>query len=499
MAGFLSAWRLLGIGLGALSLALPPREAVAQSNFEGGQLGGRTAMMGGAAVASGADEATAFLNPAGIVRVPGQSFSFSTFTAQISGRRLSDPLDPEGSLGVDDADVGRIRLRILPNTFCLFLDGPPKEKFSKRSRHKYSMCVAGTERESFDFTKNRTESAFSGASIAGTGHATRMDFVRRTMALTWGLDLTKKTNIGVTYRIDNTKFGDSTNATAFAIDQGTAKVQTLNLSRHAWSWDTSLLLGLTWDLSRSITLGAAVTTPSTHLLGRYTGVASLLTADDSKQITQDVGDFRYNQPGSLRLGLAFAWPRLTFEINGSFYGPQEQRARANFDRESTYVSPSGEGTFDVSRGSVVERGVPVTNVSAGVEYFVEHDFSLIGGLQSDFSGIEPRRNVLAEDVLFRQRKDSIYASMGISTYGNRGRLLLGVRGHHSWGQVLVADPIQTQPGFVSLSQSHWSLSLILSGQISFGAVRDAAVRAATPLTELPEFTGSDRDKKGAKK
>src|SRR5690606_8466446 len=160
------------------------RGAFAQSNFDPSRLGGRTAMMGGAAVATGADEATAFMNPAGITRIPGQSFSFTTFAIQLSSRTIQRPLDPNGDLDIDKPDVVKQTLRFIPNTFCLFLDGPPKDRYSGRSRHKYALCAATTERERMGFT--RSARANSGQNLlTGTGQSTDMEFIRSSVVLTW--------------------------------------------------------------------------------------------------------------------------------------------------------------------------------------------------------------------------------------------------------------------------------------------------------------------------
>lgn len=439
-------------------------------------------MMGGAAVALGADEATAFMNPAGITRIPGQSFSFSTFAVTAGNRTIQNALDPEGRLEVPDSTVGQLQLRIIPNTFCLFLNGPPKDQFSRRSRHKYAFCATATERERMEFADNRIQSAFGSSATSGVGHVTRMEFVRSTMAMAWGLELNHKTSVGVTWRVDNSRFADSTSASAYVVDGDVGRLQTLQLSRNAWSWDTALVLGLTTNISRAVTLGVSFSTPSQHLIGSYTGLGALGFSAGAAGLVQDEGDFRYNVPASLRLGLGFTWPRLTFEINGAFYGPQSQRARANFDRTATYFTSDQTAATDTVRGSVAERGIPVTNVSAGIEYFLQRDFSLISGVQTDFSGITDRQDQLMTDVLFRQKKDAIHAAMGVSSYGSMGRLLLGLRGTYAWGQASIADPTLDVPQFDALKQTEWSLSLVLSGRISFRAVRDTAARVAEPMT-----------------
>lgn len=484
-----------GIGIVAALLLLCPSRAFAQANYEGAQLGGRTAMMGGAVVATGEDEATAFVNPSGITRIPGQSFSFSTFAVQMRNRTMVSSLDATDRLGLEAADVSKFRLRIIPNTFCLFLDGAPKDEYSGKSRHKYAVCAAATEREEFDFTRNRTSVTDDG--VNATGHSTQMKFVRSTMAASWGLELTDDTSIGVTFRTDNARLRDTTEASAFSSEGNTGRLATVTRSTNAWSWDTSVTIGLTSYLSRHVTLGAALTTPSQHIFGRYIGVASASsTGGLPHTLTQDHGDFRYNHPGSLRLGLAFSWPRLIVEADGAFYGPQRQLARANFDRTVTSVQGSGvlqEETSGVGtsvRASLVEPGAAVTNLSLGTEYFLERNFSLVAGLQTDFSGLHPRQSSLPNEVLFRQQKDSIHAAVGVTSYGQSGRLLLGVRGQYSKGSILMADATLQEPKFVTLPQREWGLSLVVSGSLSIRAIGARAAKAGLPL---PRGAGDDSE------
>lgn len=460
--------------------------ARAQSNFEGGLLGGRTTMMAGAAVATGADEATPFMNPAGITRIPGQSFSFSTFALSLSNRTVRGALDPDDRLGIQNPDTADLNLRIVPNTFCLFLDGPPKEDFSSRSRHKYSFCAATAERERFNFAENRF-SGRGGDEFIGIAHTTEMLFVRSSVAMSWGMEVGRETNLGVSWRVDNARFQDSSIVGSFASAEPAGSFQSLSLSRRAWSWDTSLIVGITSNITRHVTLGVALTTPSQHLVGHYTGVGTLaLGAIRQEGVLQDDGDFRYNHPGNLRLGLGFEWPRVTFEVNGSFYGPQKQRARANFDRRITAFSPDQEATVIAGRDSVVEEGRAVTNVSVGGEYFLKRDFSVLGGVGTDFSGLRARERQPIGDVLFRQNKDQVFASLGVSSYASLGRLLFGVNGSYAWGQLSAANPAIGSPDFASLAQRMWSLQLVLSGQITLRSVKTAAEKAARPLIRSRE-------------
>lgn len=484
-----SLCRALSGAISALIFSAPAL-SYAQANFEAVQLGGRTSMMGGAAVVSGEDEATAFINPAAITRIPGQSLSFSTFAVQLTSRSISGALDPSETLGLNSSDSSDLNLRIVPNTFCLFLDGPPKNSTSYRSRHKYAMCAAATEREVFDLPQNEKEGN------VGAAHATRIEFVRSTMAFAWGLQLNRDTSLGVTLRVDNAVLEDSTSASAY--DVGGAGLNSISHAVDAWSWDTSVIIGMTSSISRVMTVGASLTTPSQHLLGFYEGHTAWAPSSGGQGLVQYHGDFRYNHPGGLKLGVSFTWPRLVFEVDGSFYGPQRRLASASFDETVVAADSAGNTAGPLqARGSVSERGKPVTNLAVGLEYFLQQDFSLVTGIQTDFSGLHSRQTAHPDSILFRQRKDMIHAAIGVSSYGSAGRLLLGLRGHLGFGDILIAEPSAPEPTFTALKQSEWGLSLLVSGRISFRSVRDTAIRAATPLTKLPKALEEDEKSENA--
>jgi len=479
--------------LTALLVLLLAPKVHAQSNFESALLGGRSTLMGGAAVATGSDEATAFINPAGITRVPGTSFSFSTVAIHLASRHINNAVDPSQNLKVEHPDAGKLTLRFIPNTFCLFLNGPPKDDFSHRSRHKYSLCAASTERERLSFSQNRFDA--EAEQFKGTSQSTSTEFVKSSVALSWGIELDRRTSLGMTFRVDNSRYQDHSGSVDFAGNTGYGMYQSLSLSRSAWSWDTSVTVGITSNISRVVTLGAALTTPSQHLLGRYTSQTLVaLRTPQGYGVVQDDGDFRYNNPGSLRLGLGFSWPKLTIEVNGSFYGPQQQRARANFDRRLVAFDENSTTATESGRASVTEKGKPITNLSVGAEYFISPDFSVLGGASTDFSGLYNRTNQAPGDMLFRQSRDAVLGSVGLTSYGRRGRLLLGLQGQYSWGKALVADPSLVQPEFVALDQSYWSLAFVISGQINLLTVFEAAEKAVGPLAEqMSGSRGTDKE------
>ena len=465
---------------------LAPR-AKGQANYDGVNLGGRTSMLGGAGVARGSDGATAFINPAGLARIPGESFSFSTFAVKLSGRSVSGLLDPGDTLKLEDPSATVISVGLWPQTFCLFLDGPPRDHTSVRSRHKYGMCAVDTEGDSFLFANN-TRSASNGAGVSQTN---RLRWAKSTVALAWALQLLPETAIGVTVRADVSRLEDHSSTTTFSTTADAADMHTLDQSRTSVSWDVGVVVGVTHQVSRVVTLGAALSSPSQHVYGFHDGTESFNTTQGNvSSLVQDVGGFRYSPPTNLRLGLGFAWPAFNFEVNGSYYAASDQLAVANFDRFRV-GSVGGEivGGGETEKGEIVERARPIVNFMAGAEAFLTPDFSILLGAQTDFSGLPARQPGDPADVLFRQSRDVYHASIGVANYNSAGSLILGLRGYYASGTVLSPGSSPTAPSFVVFPQTEWSISLVVSGQISFEAVRDTALRAATPL--LPKDLKED--------
>ncbi|MCH2109023.1 MAG: outer membrane protein transport protein [Polyangiaceae bacterium] len=473
----------------ALGVLLQTSVAEAQANFDGRLLGARTSMMGGAGAALGSDQSTAFINPAGLTRIPGQKFAFSTFVATLNIRTIPDFYDPTGSLNLSQSSALDADIRVIPNSFCLFLDGPVKDHFSGRSRHKFAACGADTEYDSFFAAKNSTAKTSDGIAAAQSDFS-GIIFRRTSMALTWGMQVTPKMSVGTNLRVDFTSLRDETSTSAYTEDGGVGNLAVADVNRSSYSWDTSVTVGITYELSKAVTLGAALSTPSQHIYGYHVANSTLsFSAGGEAGMVQDNGDFRYNLPTSVRLALAFAWPTFTFEVDAAFYGGQKQLAVAEFDRQVTGFRDVTLLAQEGGRAQLVERGVPVTNLFAGFEKFIDSNFSFMAGAQTAFSGLVKRQETLLDDALFRQRKNAVYASAGVMSYGSAGSLLLGLRSHYGWGTMLSTDVFSTNAKLKPLSQREFSLSLVVSGQINFRAVRDTALRAVRPLSAIPDALG----------
>lgn len=477
------AWVQLVLGIATVAWS---GAAAAQTSYESALLGGRSGMMGGAAVARGSDGAVLFLNPAGITRIPGESFSFGTVAMQFTERLYRGAIDPTGALDVERRTTHDLDFRVLPNTFCLFLDGPPKDAYSVRSRHKYGICVADIEQESFMLTQNERNPN------TALALATRMNFRRVAAVASWGVELRPGTSLGVSARVENTTLDDATTSSGLTRPEFGDFRRTTDFSRRSISWDSGVTIGVTQLVTKNITLGLSLATPTQHIIGYHKGISSLADVANSRtELVQDEGDFIYNQPAVLRLGMAFTWPSFNLEVAGSFYSAQDSLAVARFNR-SEFDESQGVTTRDSrTRAEISERARPITNIGLGIESFIERDFSILAGFQTDFSGLVERRDQRTVSTLFRQERDAFHVSLGVASYGQRGSILIGVRGTYSSGTILMLDPVGETSTFRPLPQTLYSISMVLSGQLSFEGVRDTAMRAASPFLTTTDVRDED--------
>jgi len=137
-------------------------------------------------------------------------------------------------------------------------------------------------------------------------------------------------------------------------------------------------------------------------------------------------------------------------------------------------------------------------VGLGVEVPIRPTWSIVSGVLTDFGGLRQRQNgTLVDENLFRNRIDSVHASLGVAWTPRAGSVLLGVRGFYGEGEMAVTDQRVIPPPRVAAPQSQWGLSLVVSGQLTLellaeadptGLVKKAAgpAAAAPPKPEPPQ-------------
>ncbi len=443
--------------------------SLAQANYEGGSLSGRTAIMGGTGVVTGADGATPLQNPAVLLAIDGTSIAFSTFFFEFAHRKVSLPGERQRT--IEGAGPGESSLTIVPGALCVFAQWPP-DSYAQVGRHEFSFCGGEPERWKLDDV-----STFAGnLEIAGgrfQNRAALLEYRRRAYTVAWAFSLSEKFQIGFTQVITSIRLEDASSiATLFERD-GFARETVSTFVRSGVANSTSMVAGLTYSPSERWRIGASVQTPALHLFGSYTGQQATQSPDGSQSVIfQEDGDLQIQYPARLALGIAGLFTDWLFEINGFFHAYREDFARADFDRIEVRVD-GGTATVNPQLATIRQQVRPVVNVGAGAEAYFSPDLSILGGVVTDFTGLPKFGPSVASQTLFRSRLNAVHASLGLSTHGKEGDLLFGVRGTYAKGQVLALSAEAADAALVPLDQTAWSVAFIISGRIDLVHLVDA--------------------------
>lgn len=478
-----------------LCLALAPR-ALAQANYEGALIGGRSALMGGTGVANGSDAAAPLQNPATIVSVEGTSFVFSTFFLQATGRSLGVDRDLVAEVDRGAASLDQTQVRVLPNSTCLFFD-LRKVPGQAQGHHKASICIAEPEAQSFEL----------GTSVLGESTAGRSGFQQRFVsqvfskkvyALGWAVALSDRVSIGVNPMLEEVGFRDTEGVASVLAESnledavGSPGKSTSNvLVRRASSYAGSLLVGARWRVGSGFALGASLQSPSLHFWGNYSASRSLeATTSSAEQYAQDKGSMRFDYPLRVALGLSGHVGKVRFEVDGYFHGGRGDFAAV--DAKRSMVNLDGGVIEEAATTDLaIREGVrPVANLSLGVEVPVRPTWSIVAGVLTDFGGLRPRQGrSLVDDTLFRSRLDAVHGSVGVAWTPPAGSVLLGLRGFYGQGEFAVTDPRTLPPTWIASPQSQWGLALVISGQLTL-----EMIATADPTGLVKKATGAAPNK-----
>lgn len=453
---------------------LSPRAAFAQANYDGALIGGRSSLMGGTGVAVGTDAAALTQNPATTIDIEGTSFVFSTFATQFSRRSI----DPGEGLAADvrmgEAELSQTDFNVLPNATCLFLDLKRTAK-RRRGAHKLSFCVTEPERSEFDLTTRALAVTNAGSGAFQTRFVGQL-YSKKVYSAGWAVGLSERLSVGITPMLEVVAFDDREAVTTILSDAtsvddlvgASAQNVTSIMTKRASSVGLSALIGAQYHFSKLWAAGLSLQFPSLSFTGEYDASRSAESALlDAAEYTQDRGEARFRYPFRVAAGLAGAVPGMTFELDAYFHTGKSNFAEINSTRETLGIG-SGVVTALTSESTTeLERVRPTVNVGFGVDVPLGKNWSLVSGLLTDFSGLEPRRSqTLADASLFRSRVNSVHGSVGVAWTPRVGSILLGVRGMYGAGELALSDPRSLPTERVAVDQTLWSLALVISGQVT---------------------------------
>jgi hypothetical protein len=481
------------VGLVGLALASAEGSARAQGNARLAPVGGRTTLVGGTGLAFGRDSASAFLNPATVVRVDPGRLSFSVNFYELSSFTAPSwyqpaPVDAArfGPVGTTRANATSLTFDALPSSLCLFLRvgelpivAPAVANHPRESQARLGLCFATIQGGNFTFEReDYSQPTAKGASRQA--QTVSQTFQRFAAGPTYAMNVTDALAVGASLHVSRTSYRSSFASTA-TTDVGRSQPITSSFysSTHGESYDVSATLGLTYRVAPYQTVALALEAPSLHGFGTggLTRTSHFEGASGGTSTTSATGDFAAHAP--LRVGMGTGIERAwgSAEVNVSYHLPVGPAYTAKLDGRA----------LDVNDGVAVERGVAldtsahamgVVNAGVGGEVHVAPTLSLLGGLSTDLTTV--RRGSLVSDAMtyFPSRSQRVSASFGVGSHGEGGDLLVGGEVGYASGERLAVSSYQLPPALVSTPFHTVNVLFVVAGNTNFKAIR----RAVNDLT-----------------
>lgn len=481
--------RRLMVWLALLAAIALGRSARADGTGSSTPLGGRSALMGQTGVALGRDGASPFLNPATIVRIGDERLAFSVNFYRYAVTHISDwyqpgPVDAArfGALNLGDARISSQEFDILPSTLCFFatIEGPSgKEKpdlhhgveAAQKGRQKLALCLATTQRQSFDLT---AETFTGGGAVQST--QTQSMFRRWTrfqVGPTYAIHATDELAFGATLHGGLSTFRNVFSVHSLTTGGPQPIASTFYKGAASDSLDLGGTLGATLHLSPH-TFGVSVTTPTLHVFGisdenyftQYSG------ANNESTWGRADGEFIARAPVEVRIGHGIEWKDTTLETNVGYRFAQPDAAIsklkwASAAQSAGAVTPSnGDDRYaDSTQGALT--------VAMGLEHYVLSTFSLLGGVNVSTTDVPALSSGRLFANHYQARATRVALSAGVGSHAASGEFLFGVEVGHSIGTMLAANPYQVPATLDTVDYTTTSALLVLAGSTSLGAIKQA--------------------------
>jgi hypothetical protein len=486
MARYIRAWRA-SIFLVAACLSFRTTSSARAENLRDVPLGGRTAAMGGAGVASGSDAAMPFLNPAGVAGTPHDVLSvsanvYSGLGATVDGYYAPGGLDERyGDATIDEDALDQKHLVVMPSAVTYFKRfGADDDPY----RHVLALSLMAPSFNQYD-----VDGRFR---AAGTSH--------RLTADTLGQDRFRQLFGGATYALSagsrRFRFGASLFATYADLladvhqltltGERDAAADTITTSNDrnivdVTSFGLTATVGAQARLFDALWLGVAAESVGIPVWGTgrtqrardeasfdsSTGQSSLRRLDSQG----DLDDVGISRPFRFSVGLAYDRPEA-FALAADLH---VMPAHGTF-REwsgSAHVTRAGSGTDLVESDEAVSyrRGTRSTvNYSFGGEVHLTRKTSLRAGVYTDRDVVEDQspgqetRNARLDWTVFTLGVGHSFGPVGTS---------YGVAYRRGDGTAPSRDVFGSDPGrVVDVEYTAHGLMLMLSGAVTTDEVKE---------------------------
>ena len=203
------------------------------------------------------------------------------------------------------------------------------------------------------------------------------------------------------------------------------------------------LVGATYQ-SGQHTFGLSINAPSLHVLGRgHAALSAGYTDTMTTTATSTLLDGKFASYSPLRVnsGWAIELGRTTIELDGTLSFPLSKAYNADLIGSRADVNGAA---ISASPLHIVESDPTrwVANAGLGVEHFTSDVFSILGGVNTDFTAVES--SALDKQRawnFFSTRGSRLGGSLGIGSYGHGGELLMGFDGSYGWGDQAGGQPV----------------------------------------------------------
>ena len=488
--------------------ATAPQTAAAQANYRLAPVGGRTTLVGGTGLAFGRDSASAFLNPATVVRVdPGRlAFSVNFYELSIfTASRWYTPgkVDPAhfGAVAGSDAAVTTAGFDTLPSSLCLFLRvgdirwlARETSKDLRTSQARLGICLATVQQSDFTFDREN----FSAANATGgtrQAQTVRQSFRRIAVGPTYSMYITNALAIGASLHASRAAYRSLFESTATTYGGLSPVTSIFYSSALGDSYDLGATFGATYRIGRYQTVAAALELPTAHLFGvgglnRYTHYDG--AGDGTATLTAN-GNFAGHSPMRIALGTGIERAWGSGEINVSYHLPVGPAYSSHLDGRTLAQQNGG---VSVDRAVSLELSTPArgaVNFGIGGEMVIAPYLTLLTGLSTDLSTV-PKGNLLADPMnYFPSRTNRVGASLGLGSHGEGGDLYVGGELSYTWGERLAVNAYQLPAQFETTPTQTFGLLVVIAGTTSFKAI----TRAVNDITKAVDPTAGTPAKKPA--
>ncbi len=495
---------VLGVSVGVLfGIAAVARDARAQSNYALAPVGGRTTLVGGTGLAYGRDSASAFLNPATVVRVdPGRlSFSVNFYKLSLfSAKSWYQPGSVDtarfGDLSRDAARISIVDFDTLPGSLCVFLRVADIKFLSRvdrrdlaQSQARLGLCLASVQNGNFAFNREDYEQQ---QRTGGTRQAQSLNQSFRRIAIgpTYAMYVTNALVLGASIHFSRAGYRSVFESTATSARAGSRPITSVFFnSAHGSSFDVSATVGATYRIGRNQTVALVLEAPALHAFGsgglnRYTHYDG---AGDATSTTTAEGSFAMATP--LRIGLGTGVHRSwgSAEVNVGYYLPLGSAYRADFKGRATNVDNGVVSDRDATP-NLSTRGRGVVNIGVGGEIAVAPYLSVLTGLGTDLSTVKSGTLTTDPMAYFASNTNRFTASFGVGSHGEGGDILVGGELSYEYGDRLAVNSYQLPARFESADSRTYGLLLVIAGSTSYKNITRAVetiTKSVDPGTGQP--------------